>query len=88
MGRRTPDDNGYLAAGPKADKSREAFKPLFSILLRVTERSWVGNTTNVFVPVFCHIFYVHLLESLNKGSYELDLRGIGGLWTVHRDEGD
>lgn len=43
----------YLKADPKADELCDALKPLFSVLLRQTERSRVGYTAKVLVPVLC-----------------------------------
>lgn len=65
-------------AGPKIDELCDALKPLVPILLRQAERSGVGDTANVLVPVFCHMARVFIIVPLDERAYELNLRGIGG----------
>lgn len=77
-----------LGLCPKADNFLGFFKPFLLGLFPLAEGSGVSDAAIVLVQVACYMVHVPLVEPLNHGGYELELRGICASRTGHWDEGD
>ena len=68
----------YLKLGGNAQNPRHIFKPLLPVEIRHAERSWMNDTAEVLVQVFCEKGRIALLEAPNKFAHDFDLGGIVG----------